>query len=215
MSSSLHSTFPASPLGHTAPPPTRCTDAALLYEVSRGHPGAIAGFFDRHNKLVNGLVWRLLGADAEHDDLVHEVFTTALRKIHQLRDPAALPAWLTTITVNTVRRELRKRRVRRRFFSGHKSHTMSEQSYHDDHEGRRQLRGVFQALDRMRVNERIAFTLRYVDGQNIEQVARSCGCSLATIKRRLKRAERCFVLLAQRDPQLAERLQRGGRWISD
>jgi RNA polymerase sigma-70 factor (ECF subfamily) len=37
--------------------------------------------------------------------------------------------------------------------------------------------------------ERVAFCLRYVDGKQLAEVAELCDCSLATIKRRLQKAE--------------------------
>jgi RNA polymerase sigma-70 factor (ECF subfamily) len=45
--------------------------------------------------------------------------------------------------------------------------------------------------------DRIAWTLRYIEGQQLEEVAGICGCSLATAKRRIsaaqERIERAFA----------------------
>ena len=37
---------------------------------------------------------------------------------------------------------------------------------------------------------RVAWTLNYVEGETLEEVARLCGCSLATAKRRIAAAQR-------------------------
>jgi RNA polymerase sigma-70 factor (ECF subfamily) len=69
-------------------------------------------------------------------------------------------------------------------------------------------------LGRLPVDDRIAFSLRFIEGLELTEVARACGVSLNTIKRRLDRAERRFVALAAREPSLREWLDQGARWRS-
>ena len=42
-------------------------------------------------------------------------------------------------------------------------------------------------------DDRIAWTLRHVERHRLEAVAELCGCSLATVKRRILRAQRFLV----------------------
>ena len=58
----------------------------------------------------------------------------------------------------------------------------------------------------------MAFTLRFVSEMQLTEVAAACRVSLATIKRRLARAEKRFVEAARENPALRERLEAGGRW---
>jgi RNA polymerase sigma-70 factor (ECF subfamily) len=46
----------------------------------------------------------------------------------------------------------------------------------------------------------------------LTEVAAACRVSLATVKRRLARAEKRFVDAAKDHPALSERLAHGGRW---
>ena len=55
-------------------------------------------------------------------------------------------------------------------------------------EQRAMLSAVYRILDRLPVNQRLAWTLRYVEGEQLERVAELCNCSLATVKRRIKAA---------------------------
>ena len=59
------------------------------------------------------------------------------------------------------------------------------------------VRAVYEELDRVPASDRIAWTLRYIEGQQLEEVAGICGCSLATAKRRIsaaqERIERAFA----------------------
>ena len=47
---------------------------------------------------------------------------------------------------------------------------------------------VYGALDGLPARERVAWTLRHVEGESLEQVALLCDCSLATAKRRIASA---------------------------
>ena len=47
---------------------------------------------------------------------------------------------------------------------------------------------VYRALDAISAPERVAWTLRHVEGESLEEVALLCDCSLATAKRRIASA---------------------------
>ena len=64
-------------------------------------------------------------------------------------------------------------------------------------------------------DERMAFSLRFISEMQLTEVAAACRVSLATVKRRLARAESRFVDAAKDHPALRERLQNGGRWGVD
>jgi RNA polymerase sigma-70 factor (ECF subfamily) len=51
------------------------------------------------------------------------------------------------------------------------------------------LAEVYRVLDRLPARERLAFCLRHVDGERLEDVALRCACSLATAKRWIASAQ--------------------------
>jgi len=55
---------------------------------------------------------------------------------------------------------------------------------------RSDLASLGRILHALPIAERIAFSLRYVEGATLDEVASSCACSLATAKRRIAAAER-------------------------
>ena len=164
----------------------------LLSAVARGEREAIGLFFDRFEREVNRLVWTMLGADAEHDDLVNQAFEVMLQKVGSVRSPAAVHGWVRQVTVNTVRMELRRRRWRR-FFSSSSSEEEKalehpDFSVPDEHE-RARLRALYRALDRLSVDDRTLIVLRHLEGLELTELADAVEVSLATVKRRLARAE--------------------------
>jgi RNA polymerase sigma-70 factor (ECF subfamily) len=184
------------------------SDTAIVEGLLRHDPDAASALYDRIGERVDRIVWRMLGADAEHDDVVHEVFVAALGSIAALRNATSLEAWMVGITLNTVRQELRRRQRRRLF-------RRPEQERADEHpagDPARQLlsRRFYATLERLGVDRRIAFTLRFVEGHSLAETAVELGCSLATAKRRIERARAAFMRQARRDPVLAAWIERDG-----
>ena len=113
---------------------------------------------------------------------------------------------MTGVAVRTARTEIRRRRVRRivRLDPTATEHAPAV----EDHEGRVLIARVHAILHRMNADQQVAFVLRFVEGRSLAETAELCGCSLATIKRRLQRARARFEYHARRDPELMHRLPR-------
>jgi RNA polymerase sigma-70 factor (ECF subfamily) len=162
---------------------------------------AAAALYDRFAGHINRLVWRLLGGDEEHDDVVQQVFVNALGSMGKLKDPQALGGWLVGIAINTVRREIRSRKARRIFRLVPGTSELPRETLDPD----QQLLAprFYAVVARMKSSDRIVFTLRFVEGYTLGECAAACRCSLATIKRKLARARRVFFKYARMDPVLA------------
>jgi RNA polymerase sigma-70 factor, ECF subfamily len=186
----------------------RGSDAELLQRLQSDRAAGAALLHDRFAKDVNGLVWRLLGADQDHDDIVQQVFCKLLLSAGSVRDPSKLRGWVQSVTVNAVYSELRKRGVRRLFMSRQLEQPRPYFDAMSHSESRDLLARLYRELDRMPAAERVAFSLRYIEEKPLVVVAELCECSLATIKRRLQRANKRFAALCSRYPELSERLER-------
>ncbi len=79
-------------------------------------------------------------------------------------------------------------------------------------EVRAAIRAFYQVLGQLEADERIAFTLRFVEGMDLADVAEACGVSIATIKRRIKSAEAEFAERGQAHEVLAQWFAEGTRW---
>lgn len=142
-----------------------------------------------HARYVATIALRLLGRPDDIDDIVHDTFLQVRRALPKLRDPKALKGWLGTITVRVVRRSLRRDRWRRMVGRGAVEPdraATSELSAED----LSYVHGAYASLARLPTEERIAWVLRKVHGAQLDVVAQMCGCSLATVKRRIRAAER-------------------------
>ena len=187
-------------------------DAALIEALRAGHPGAAAALYDRYVGQVRLMLRSILGPDDDIPDLLQDVFIRAIDRIGKVRDPDRLGAWLTTIAVFVGRAHIRLRSRRKwlRLFSPERIAPRQLQQPPSD--ARRALRQVYAVLDDMPVAQRMAFVLRYVHGATLVEAAEASNTSLATIKRRLSRAERLFLDAVRGRPELAGWLEEGTRW---
>jgi RNA polymerase sigma-70 factor (ECF subfamily) len=186
-------------------------DHALLRAFGQGDRGAAAALFDRYAALVERTIARILGSDSELADAVQEAFVRMLRSASSVRDPQALPEWVIRVAVCTAVDALRRRR-RRRWLLLEPAESIEPDAAEVDLEGREALKATYAVLDRLSIDDRTVFALRFIEGMELRQVAAACDCSLATVKRRLERAEARFAILARKHPALVKWMADGERW---
>lgn len=160
--------------------------------------------YERLAPTVSRVLWTLLGPDSERDDLAHDVFIRIMRAAGSVRDPSKLEAWAARVTMNTVKNEFRRRKLRR--FLSLDAEREEGPRYHPDFEGREVLLHTYAVLERMPARERIPFSLRLIQKSTAEEIAQVCGSSVRTVKRRLQAGRVRFLKLAALDPLLAPRL---------
>jgi RNA polymerase sigma-70 factor, ECF subfamily len=187
-------------------------DNALLQALRAGHPGAAAVFYDQHAAHVSRTLRSALGADEEIPDLLQEVFIRAIDGISKLREVDRIGGWLTSIAVFVARAQIR-RRARRSWLRAYSpEHARLQYQMQPSSEARSALREVYAVLGQLPVDERMAFALRYIEGMTLPDAAEACETSLATLKRRLARAEKGFLEAAGKGPVLEHWLKEGTRW---
>jgi RNA polymerase sigma-70 factor, ECF subfamily len=169
-----------------APPRARRGDVGV---TRTSESPALAELFRRYARYVATIGLRLLGRDDELDDLVQDVFIEAHRGLHQLRDLDAAKGWLARITVRRAVRRLRRQKLRA-FFSlealGPDAPVVADEGASP--EERAYVAVTYRRLEALPVPQRIAWLLRHVEGETLDSIAALCGCSKATVQRRLRAA---------------------------
>lgn len=139
---------------------------------------------------VAAIAVRILGRDHELDDLVQDTFVNALRGLRGLREPLAVKGWLATIAVRLATRRLRARRLRRAL---HLDRDVLDYepicAAGASDEERAMIANVYRVLDGLPADERVAWVLRYVQGEPLHRIPELCACSLSTAQRRIARAQ--------------------------
>lgn len=166
--------------GPTSLPPT----AAEL------QPERFDALYLRFAPYVASIAIRLLGRDAEVDDLVQDVFIEVLRGLSRLREPAAFKGWLGQITVRKATRRLRQRNLRRALHLpdgpvDYEALAAPGASV----EQRTLLAHVYRVLDGLPARTRVIWILRNVLDEPLHAVAAWTECSQSTVQRRLLDAQ--------------------------
>jgi len=174
-----------------SPPSARATDAELIRSILDGDSAAAEVLFRRHYVMVADLAFRLLGGDAEVDDVAQDAFVEALRSLSRLENPQAFASWICSILVRVVGKRLRRRRLFERL--GLRRHEAMDvdafASPSCPEEAAAELRAVYRVLGQLSTEARLVLILRRVEGLTIEETAERMQLSMATVKRRLADAE--------------------------
>jgi RNA polymerase sigma-70 factor (ECF subfamily) len=182
----------------------RRSDQELVEGLRAGEQWATTAIFDRHGAdVLHVLAW-ILGVDRDLPDLLHDVFLRAFESIGTLDRSDRLKPWLLSIGVFTARECIRKRQRARWFQRIMRRGPADLPHFAIEAEQREFVAAARAALSRLEVDERVAFTLRFVAELELQEAADACGVSLATIKRRISSARSHFATIAQQDPVLAE-----------
>lgn len=160
-------------------------DAALVARARSDDRAAFTALYRRHVRYVAGVVYQLLGNDAEIDDVLQETFLDAKNGLSEIEDGAAVRRWLVVIAVRRTHRLLARRRIRR-FYAAKVAEISPRAS---DPRDARPADDLYDALDRLPVKLRIPWILARIAAMPLEQAADVCEVSLATTKRRIAEAE--------------------------
>jgi len=168
------------------------SDAALVVAARAQERWAQEALFRRHAAMVNGLAYRLVGRDADLDDLVQDCFAEAWRSLGRLAEPAAFSTWLGSIVVRTAHKLIRRRRLLARLGLGPGCRVDLDELIAPSAPAdvRAELRSVYAVVESLPAATRVAFVLRRVEGLALEEIANLTGASLATVKRRIADGER-------------------------
>jgi RNA polymerase sigma-70 factor (ECF subfamily) len=172
--------------------PESVSEAELVDRAVRGDRWSREVLYRRHAGYLLGLVTRLLGNRGDAEEIVQDAFIAGFEQLATLREAGALRAWLGQIAVNLVRHRLRRLRLLRvlgldRGADDATLEALAAPGLHPEACG--ELALLDRTLAKLGADLRIAWMLRHVEGLELTEVAAACGCSLATIKRRLADAD--------------------------
>jgi RNA polymerase sigma-70 factor (ECF subfamily) len=167
-------------------------DAKLVALARENDTLAFEVLYRRHAAFALNLAVRIQGNAGDVEDVVHDAFLRAHQRMQELRDASVFRSWLGAIIVRLVRSRLRRKRLLNAFGIGSVDPVDLDAiaSSEADPETRAQLAQIYALLQTMPADDRIAWTLRNIEKHRLESVAELTGCSLATAKRRIQRAQR-------------------------
>ena len=169
------------------------SDAQLVALGCKGEVQALEVLYRRHSAFAIHLAARIEGSSRDVEDIAHDAFVRAFERLNDLTDRAAFRSWLGAIVVHAVRSRMRRHRLMSLLGLGKSSEPVDLDALASPDASphvRAQIAQIYALLRTLPADERIAWVLRCVEGHDLETVARMTRCSLATVKRRITRAQR-------------------------
>jgi RNA polymerase sigma-70 factor (ECF subfamily) len=171
--------------------PEGLSTEALVRRALEGDRAAESLLYRRFAGGVLITALRLLRSHPAAEDVVQDSFVIGFARLAQLKTPSQFRAWLLSIVVSQARKRLRRERLLQ--WVG--LDAVADAPLHQQALGSASVeaRGELAVLDallkQLPVAHRLAWTLRYVEGEKLDDVAAVMGKSLATTKRYLQAAE--------------------------
>jgi len=166
-------------------------------------PGAVATpeqVVRDYGPRVYNVARRMLGNDADAEDVTQDVLLQVVRKLHTFRGDANLATWLHRVTVNAAlaHRQKRARREARETHEpldlfhedGHHAHAVRPWSVTPDAviESQERTALIGRAIDQLPDRYRDVYVLADVEGLPNTEIAELLGLSVPAVKSRLHRS---------------------------
>src|SRR5436190_11997402 len=162
------------------------SDADLVRAACRGDQHAFVEIVARHQAVVCGIALGIVGNIAASEDVAQEAFLTAWRKIHELREPESLRAWLRQIARHVA---LGHQRRQRGFHVLEETPELPDLSPSPDEQAATEEEAalVRDALTQIPEIYREPLILYYRENQSTKAVAEALDISEETVRQRLAR----------------------------
>lgn len=177
----------------------------VVRRAASGDAEAFRALFQRHRSDVARLVYRMLNAPADLDDVVQEVFVQVFRSLKDFRGQSKFSTWLHRVTVNVVLMHRRSARSRPVFTEEAPGDLVADdaQTLPDEDADRRERMRAFQRLlSRLADKKRVVFVLHELEGLSPAEIADIVGAPVLTVRTRLFYARRELEAMLPEEPAL-------------
>jgi RNA polymerase sigma-70 factor (ECF subfamily) len=175
-------------------PSTHSTDSpepeiGWMVRIREGDMEAFRLLVEMHQARVIGTISKMLGSDAESEDLAQQVFIRVWKSAPRYQPTAKFTTWLFRITRNLVFNELR----RKRHFAD-QSEVIAEPIERAEKEPDRVLldgelqNAIQEAINQLPESQRMAIILRRFEEMPYEEIAKVMSTSVPAVKSILFRA---------------------------
>lgn len=172
------------------------SDRTAVALASGGDNDAFRSLVERHSRYVFNVAYRLTGSASDAEDVVQTTFLRAYQQLSRFEARADFRTWLHRITVNCSIDLIRSRRYRE------VGHNLGDIELESAASARQppaltpdrlllstEIRDrIQQGMTALTASERLAFTLRHVEGLPIRDVALKMGLKTEAAKNSIFRA---------------------------
>lgn len=160
--------------------------ASFVKKAIKGDLSAQALLYQQYAKAMFNICIRMTGKKEDAEDILHDSFILAFKKLHQLRDEKTFGGWLKMIVVNECIRVSKKRVV-----WSDEAEIPSDLTYHDENwMGGITLEKIHEEVKKLPEGCRQVFNLFAIEDMPHKQIAEMLQISESTSKTQYLRAKR-------------------------
>ena len=172
----------------------------IIPQLQKGSESAFKELVDTFQEKVLNTCLGFVPNRHDAEDIVQEVFIEVFRSVEKFRGDSKLSTWIYRITTTKCLEHIRgkKRLKRQAFFKSLIG--MSEKAdriaaFDFDHPGillenKERAEKLFEAIDKLPDNQRIAFTLHKIEGLSYKEITEIMELSLSSIESLMFRAKK-------------------------
>ncbi len=192
-------------------------EAKTIHKAQKGDAAAFESIYRKHSRHVYALCLRMIGNQAEAEDLTQEAFLRVFRKIQTFRGDSAFSTWLHRLAVNVVLMHLRKKKLPA------VSLDETTKSNEEDAPAGSELGGpdaslaglidrvnIKRAVEQLPTADKMVFVLHDIQGYKHQEIAEIMDSTVGTSKGRLHRAHRRLRDMLRELVGSIPRVSRGG-----
>ena len=163
-------------------------------------------FMRAYQDMVYAIASRLLGNEAEAEDVAQEVFLKAFEHFDEIRQSPTAGGWLRTVARNLSLNHLTRYRSRWRFFSemggdedsaDYESNLPAAEDRNSDPTRADRYAYLEAALQKLPEKQRVPLVLFHFEEMRYEEIAARLGVSLSKVKTDIHRARESLYLRLQ------------------
>lgn len=154
----------------------------------------VAELYRRYAPMVRRRIRRFV-AEADADEVLHEVFLRVVERFDSFRGSASPATWLYALTTNYCLNRLRNETRRRQLWTEFGPSTTSTGTPEADAETRLFLRELSDSID---AELALIGVYYFVDGMSHAEIARIMGCSRRTVGNRMAQLQARLRIVADR-----------------
>jgi RNA polymerase sigma-70 factor (ECF subfamily) len=163
------------------------SDEELMSMLTKGGQSAFDELYVRYSKPLLNFFFRMLNGDREKaEDMLHDLFLKIIEKPDSFDGNKRFNTWFYTLASNMIKNEYRSRQIR----SEHEKQTLANSNELFELNNENFDKNLFNKrleseLDKMEVDMKTLFNLRFVEEMSVKQIAEIMNCPEGTVKSRL------------------------------
>ncbi|HEY6970547.1 MAG TPA: sigma-70 family RNA polymerase sigma factor [Candidatus Angelobacter sp.] len=174
------------------------SDAAVVAQVLAGDKDAYRLLVERHTRSIYGVAYRMTGNEQDAEEILQETFLRAYKSLRSFELRSSFSTWLYRIAVNRCLDFLKAKKMT-------DAYQISEEPGGEENEREIQVAAsnpgpdrlllsaearqkIGQAISLLTPAERVAFTMRHMEGKSIEEISKTLNVRASAAKNSIFRA---------------------------